>query len=53
LRETKEQKELKGAAFAAAGLFKCGGMTLITEMKILETFATESFGSKKVNLVRK
>ena len=53
MRETKEQKELKGAAFAAAGLFKCGGMTLITEMKILETFATESFGSKKVNLVRK
>jgi hypothetical protein len=53
LRETKESSELKGAAFAAAGLLKCGGMTQIVDMKILEIFATESFGSKKANLVRK
>jgi hypothetical protein len=53
LLETKEVKDLMGAAFVTAGLLKCGGMTLITDMKILETFAAESFSSKKVHPVRK
>jgi hypothetical protein len=44
---------LKGAAFATAGLLKCGGFSLIAEKDILGIFERESFGSKRIAAERK
>lgn len=52
LRETKDSTAIKGAAFAVAGLLKCGGMQLIEEMDIFGIFGKESF-HKKAEPIRK
>lgn len=53
LRETKDDRLLKSAAYATAGLLKCLGMTELENLKILDIFASESFDSKRVEIVRK
>jgi len=52
LRETKYTTDVRGAAFAVAGLLKCGGMTMIEEMGIFGIFQRESF-IKKSDPIRK
>ena len=53
LQESRDEPDLKGAAYNVAGLFKAKGMKTLQEMDILNTFGNSYFQSKRSDHVRK
>lgn len=53
VRESPDEKLLKGAAYAAAGCYKGLGMKALIESGILTAFTKEVFHSKKTEPARR
>jgi hypothetical protein len=53
IKESPNEKQLKGAAYAAAGIFKSLGMKSVLESEILTSLNRDVFSSKRTDQARK